>query len=411
MTQINESMIEAEAFDSVESCLEDVRQGKMIIITDDANRENEGDFFMAGDFVTAESVNFMVKHARGLLCTACDRSILERMQVPLAPSVNRGDQFATAFTLSIDGAPSTGVTTGISAADRAMTVRTLVSPMSRPIDLVSPGHTFPLLAREGGVLMRAGHTEAAVDFARLAGASPAGIICEIMNDDGSMARLPQLMTIAKEQHMKICSIDQLIRYRKQHERLIERVETVDLPTAYGHFKLTMFRSLLDGLEHLVLVKGDLSGDVPPLVRVHSECFTGDVFGSSRCDCGWQLQSAMRQINAEGRGALLYMRQEGRGIGLANKLRAYKLQEDGLDTVDANVKLGFAPDLREYGIGAQILEDLGVRRLRLLTNNPDKVIGLTGYDLEITERVSIVAESCSFNQSYLDTKKTRMGHFL
>ncbi len=398
-------------FDSFEACLEDIRAGRMIIVTDDANRENEGDFYVAGDFITAETVNFMVSHARGLLCMPCAGEILTDKGIALAPSVNRGDAFATAFTYSIDGASHTGVTTGISAADRAKTMQLLLDPDSQAGDLVSPGHSFPLLAREGGVLVRAGHTEAAVDLARLAGLKPAGMICEIMNADGSMARLPQLREIAKQHGMKICTIEQLIRYRKQHECLIERVESVDLPTAYGHFQLTMFRSKLDGFEHLALVKGDLSSVEAPLVRVHSECFTGDVFGSARCDCGWQLQSAMRQIDEAGCGVLLYMRQEGRGIGLANKLHAYKLQEQGLDTVEANVKLGFAPDLRDYGIGAQILEALGLKKLRLLTNNPDKVIGLSGYDLDIVERVPIIAQACDSNRAYLETKKVRMGHLI
>lgn len=403
--------LDADGFDSVEACIAAIGRGEMIIITDDANRENEGDLVLAADFVTPEAVNFMVRNARGLLCTPCDGAVLDRMGLEVAPSLNRGDAFATAFTFSIDGAAHTGVTTGISAGDRASTIRTLVDAKSSPRDIVSPGHTFPLRARAGGVLVRSGHTEAAVDFARLAGCSPAGVICEIMKEDGSMARLPDLQILAKSWGLRMCSIEKLIHYRKQHEKLVEEVESVDLPTAFGHFQLTMFRSKLDGFEHLALTQGDVAGGDPPLVRVHSECFTGDVFGSSRCDCGWQLHSAMEQISAEGRGVLLYMRQEGRGIGLANKLHAYKLQEQGFDTVEANVKLGFAPDLREYGIGAQILEALGIRKLRLLTNNPDKILGLAGYDLEITERVPIVAHAGRYNQAYLETKKSRMGHLL
>ncbi len=404
-------VIASSGFDSIEACLEDLRAGRFIVLVDDENRENEGDLILPAECVTAESINFCIKEARGLLCAPCDGEILDRMGVDLAPSVNRGDAFATAFTLSIDGAPSTGVTTGISAADRAKAVELLVSDEAKPTDLVSPGHTFPLRAREGGVLRRAGHTEATVDFARLAGFKPAGICCEITNDDGTMARLPDLIIFAKKHGLKLCSVEQLIRYRKAHETLIEKVEEVDLPTAFGRFRLTMFRSLVDGLEHLALTMGDLSTAEPALVRVHSECLTGDVFGSARCDCGWQLHSAMQQIADEGRGCLLYMRQEGRGIGLANKLHAYRLQEQGCDTVEANVKLGFAPDLRDYGIGAQILEALGIRRLRLLTNNPLKVIGLSGYDLEIVERVPIVAHAGPFNAHYLETKKEKMGHLI
>ncbi|MEG2725307.1 MAG: bifunctional 3,4-dihydroxy-2-butanone-4-phosphate synthase/GTP cyclohydrolase II [Kiritimatiellia bacterium] len=404
-------MAEKDVFDSIEDCLTALRAGQFVVITDDAQRENEGDLILAAEKVTAEAINFCIKYARGLVCAPCSRELLERMGVALAPSVNRGDAFATAFTLSIDGAPQTGVTTGISAADRATAVRLLVEEGATPAELVSPGHTFPLMAREGGVLRRAGHTEATVDLARLAGMKPAGICCEITKDDGTMARLPDLIAFAKEHGLRICSVEKLIRYRKGHETLIERVEAVDLPTAFGHFQLTMFRSVIDGLEHLALTMGDLNGGEAPLVRVHSECLTGDVFGSARCDCGWQLHSAMKMIADEGRGVVLYMRQEGRGIGLANKLHAYRLQEEGCDTVEANVRLGFAPDLRDYGIGAQILEALGIRRLRLLTNNPQKVIGLSGYDLEITERIPIVAHAGPFNERYLETKKTRMGHLL
>lgn len=400
-----------DPFDSVEDCLAEIRAGRFVVIVDDARRENEGDLIMAAEAVTPDAVNFCIKEARGLLCAPCDGALLDRLGIGLAPSVNRGDAFATAFTLSIDGAPHTGVTTGISAADRATAVRLLADPAATEKDWVSPGHLFPLRAREGGVLVRAGHTEATVDLARLAGMAPAGVCCEITKEDGTMARLPDLIPFARQHGLKLCSVEKLIAYRRAHETLIEQVESVDLPTAYGHFRLTMFRSKPDGLEHLALTMGDLTGGEPPLVRVHSECLTGDVFGSARCDCGWQLHSALRQIAEEGRGCLLYMRQEGRGIGLANKLHAYRLQEQGCDTVEANVRLGFAPDLRDYGIGAQILAALGLRRLRLLTNNPQKVVGLAGYGLEIVERVPLVAHAGPFNAHYLETKKEKMGHLL
>lgn len=400
-----------DPFDSVEDCLAEIRAGRFVVIVDDAQRENEGDLIMAAEAVTPDAVNFCIKEARGLLCAPCDGALLDRLGIGLAPNVNRGDAFATAFTLSIDGAPHTGVTTGISAADRATAVRLLADPAATEKDWVSPGHLFPLRAREGGVLVRAGHTEATVDLARLAGMAPAGVCCEITKEDGTMARLPDLIPFARQHGLKLCSVEKLIAYRRAHETLIEQVESVDLPTAYGHFRLTMFRSKPDGLEHLALTMGDLTGGEPPLVRVHSECLTGDVFGSARCDCGWQLHSALRQIAEEGRGCLLYMRQEGRGIGLANKLHAYRLQEQGCDTVEANVRLGFAPDLRDYGIGAQILAALGLRRLRLLTNNPQKVVGLAGHGLEIVERVPLVAHAGPFNAHYLETKKEKMGHLL
>lgn len=400
-----------EGFDSVEACLADIRAGKFVVIVDDEGRENEGDLIMAAEKVTPEAVNFCIREARGLLCVPCDGALLDRLGLPLAPSVNRGDAFATAFTLSVDGAPHTGVTTGISAGDRAVAARLLADGAATSADFVSPGHSFPLRAREGGVLRRAGHTEATVDLARLAGLRPAGICCEIVGDDGAMMRLPALRRFAKAHGLRLCSVERLIAYRRAHETLVEQVESVDLPTAYGHFRLTMFRGKLDGLEHLALTMGDLGGDPPPLVRVHSECLTGDVFGSARCDCGWQLHQAMTKIAGEGRGCLLYMRQEGRGIGLANKLHAYRLQEQGCDTVEANVRLGFAPDLRDYGIGAQILAALGVRRLRLMTNNPQKVVGLAGHGLEIAERVPLVAHAGPFNAHYLETKREKMGHLL
>ena len=408
-------MVETETFDSVEACLEDLRAGKFVVITDDEHRENEGDLILPAECVTPEAINFCIREARGLVCAPCAGELLDRLGIGLAPSVNRGDAFSTAFTLSIDGAPRTGVTTGISAEDRARAVRLLVDDGATPADWVSPGHTFPLRAREGGVLVRAGHTEATVDLARLAGFKPAGICCEITRPDGSMARLPDLIPFARKHGLKLCTVERLIAYRKARETLVERIESVDLPTAYGHFRLTMFKSSADGLEHLALTMGDLAGaeakGLAPLVRVHSECLTGDVFGSARCDCGWQLHSAMERIAEEGCGCLLYMRQEGRGIGLANKLHAYRLQEEGCDTVEANVRLGFAADLRDYGIGAQILSALGIRRLRLLTNNPKKVVGLAGHGLEIVERVPLVAHAGPNNARYLETKKTKMGHLL
>lgn len=406
-------MADSTLFDSVEDCLAELRAGKFVVITDDESRENEGDLVMAAEAVTPAAVNFCIREARGLLCAPCSGEILDRLGIELAPSLNRGDAFATAFTLSIDGARHTGVTTGISAEDRYTAIQLLVREGVQRDDIVSPGHLFPLRARDGGVLVRAGHTEATVDLARLAGFKAAGICCEITRDDGTMARLPDLFEFAKKHQLKMCSVEQLIAYRKANESLIECVESVDLPTAFGKFRLTMFRSKLDGLEHLALTMGDLTATeaLAPLVRVHSECLTGDVFGSARCDCGWQLHSAMQQIAEEGRGCLLYMRQEGRGIGLANKLHAYRLQEQGCDTVEANVKLGFAPDLRDYGIGAQILSALGMTKVRLLTNNPQKVVGLSGYGLEVVDRVPIVAHAGPHNAHYLETKREKMGHLI
>ena len=396
-------------FDDIESCVDAFRQGRMVIVADDENRENEGDLIVAAEKVTPEAINFMVVHARGLVCVPMTGARLRRLGVERAPSRNRGDKFATAFTLSVDAA--SGVTTGISAADRARTVQVLTDDASGPESVVSPGHLFPLEAREGGVLVRAGHTEAAVDLAKLAGLKPAGVICEIMMPDGTMARLPQLHAFARSHGLKMMSIADLIQYRRRRERLIEFVEEVDLPTAYGHFRLRLYTSSPDGMDHLALIKGDVAGDPPPLVRVHSECLTGDVFGSARCDCGSQLHAAMRMVEKEGRGVVLYMRQEGRGIGLANKLHAYKLQERGLDTVEANLKLGFPADMRDYGVGAQILVDIGLKRIRLMTNNPKKLIGLQGYGLEIAERVPMVFEPGDFNRRYLETKKAKMGHLI
>lgn len=396
-------------FDDVESCVDAFRKGQMVIVADDENRENEGDLIIAAEKVTPAAINFMVTYARGLVCVPMTGAKLRQLGVELAPSRNRGDKFATAFTFAVDAA--TGVTTGISAADRARTVSVLIDDASGAESLVSPGHLFPLEAREGGVLVRAGHTEAAVDLAKLSGLKPAGVICEIMMPDGTMARLPQLRAFAKEHGLKMLSIADLIQYRRRRERLIDFIEEVDLPTVYGHFRLRMYRSVPDKMEHLALIKGDIHSDPPPLVRVHSECLTGDVFGSARCDCGNQLHMAMRMVEKEGRGVVLYMRQEGRGIGLANKLHAYKLQENGLDTVEANIELGFPADMRDYGVGAQILVDIGLKRLRLITNNPKKLVGLQGYGLEIVDRVPLVFEADDFNRRYLETKKTKMGHLL
>lgn len=400
-------MSKETVFDAVEECIEAFRRGEMVVVADDENRENEGDLIIAAEKVTPEAVNFMISKARGLVCVPMTGQRLRQLGLERAPSRNRGDKFATAFTFSVDAAA--GVTTGISAADRARTVRVLLDDDADTQSIVSPGHVFPLEAREGGVLVRAGHTEAAVDLARLAGMRPAGVICEIILDDGTMARLPDLRAFAAGHKLKMLSIADLIQYRRKRERLIEMVEEVDLPTDLGHFKLRLYTSAPDGMDHLALIKGDVEGGDAPLVRVHSECLTGDVFGSCRCDCGNQLHAAMSMVEKEGRGVILYMRQEGRGIGLANKLHAYKLQEGGLDTVEANVKLGFAPDLRDYGVGAQILADIGLKRIRLMTNNPKKLIGLQGYGLEIVERVPVVFEPGDHNRRYLETKKSKMGH--
>lgn len=396
-------------FDPVETCIEAFRQGEMVIVTDDESRENEGDLIIAAEKVTPQAINFMVTHARGLVCVPMTGARLKQIGIERAPSRNRGDKFATAFTYSVDAAAE--VTTGISAADRAHTVKVLIDTASGPEAIVSPGHIFPLEAREGGVLVRAGHTEAAVDLSTLAGLKPAGVICEIMLMDGTMARLPDLRAFAKEHQLKMLSIADLIQYRRRCERLIDFIEEVSLPTTYGDFRLRLYTSLPDHMEHLALIKGDLAACPTPLVRVHSECLTGDIFGSARCDCGKQLHAAMQMVEKAGCGVVLYMRQEGRGIGLANKLHAYKLQENGLDTVEANIELGFAADLRDYGVGAQILSDLGLKRIRLMTNNPQKVVGLQGYGLEIVERVPIISEPGDHNRRYLETKKNKMGHLI
>lgn len=381
----------------------------MLVVCDDEGRENEGDLIIAADKITDESINFMVTHGRGLVCVPMAGERLRELKIERAPCRNRGDRFDTAFTHSVDA--SEGITTGISASDRAHTIKVLIDKDSNCESLVSPGHVFPLEAREGGVLVRAGHTEAAVDLARLAGLQPAGVICEIMLEDGTMARLPDLQKFAERHNLLMLSIADLIEYRRHRERMIEFLQEVDLPTSFGDFRLRLYRSISDGIEHLALIKGDLKSCHSPLVRVHSECLTGDVFASRRCDCGRQLQSAMRMIEEEGCGVVLYMRQEGRGIGLANKMHAYKLQQEGLDTVEANIKLGFPADMREYGVGAQILVDIGLTNIRLLTNNPKKMVGLQGYGLDIIERVPIYFEADDYNRRYLETKKIKMGHLI
>jgi 3,4-dihydroxy 2-butanone 4-phosphate synthase/GTP cyclohydrolase II len=397
-----------KTFDSIEAVLADLKKGKMVIMVDDADRENEGDLIMAAEHATPEAVNFMARFGRGLICVPAMEDRLRQLGVERMVAQNR-ETFKTDFQVSVDAAK--GITTGISAADRARTIKVMAEPTAVPEDLVQPGQVFPLRARSGGVLQRAGHTEAAVDLARLAGCRPIGVICEILNDDGSMARLPQLVKFARKHKLKLCTIEDLIKYRRSRERLIQREEVIKMPTDYGDFDLYLYRSVTDGQHHLALVKGDVIGKPNVLVRVHSECLTGDVFGSRRCDCGPQLQQAMRQVAQEGRGVILYMRQEGRGIGLASKIQAYKLQEMGYDTVEANLKLGYKMDLREYGIGAQILVDLGIKTIRLLTNNPKKVVGLEGYGLEIVEQVPIRIKPNPHNARYLKTKREKLGHLI
>ena len=397
-----------KAFDSIESVIADVRKGKMVVVVDDADRENEGDLIMAAECVTPAAVNFMARHGRGLICVPTLYERLKQLGIEQMV-VQNTENYRTDFQVSVDAAK--GISTGISAADRALTIKIMADPTAVPEDLVQPGHVFPLRAKSGGVLQRAGHTEAAVDLAKLAGRRAIGIVCEIMSDDGSMARLPELKRFATKHKLKLCTIADLIHYRRTREKLVERVEMVKLPTAYGDFDLYLYRSNLDGQHHLALVKGEVAGKKNVLVRVHSECLTGDIFGSRRCDCGPQLHQAMRQISAEGRGVIVYMRQEGRGIGLASKIKAYKLQEDGYDTVEANIKLGYGTDLREYGLGAQILVDLGLKTISLLTNNPRKVVGLEGYGLEIVEQLPIKIKPNPHNEKYLDTKRTKLGHLL
>ncbi len=388
--------------------LKDIREGKFVIIVDDAGRENEGDLAMAAEKVTHEAINFMARHARGLICMPMIGQRLDELALPLMVQDNTA-RYSTAFTVSVEAKHK--VSTGISAHDRAATIKAILDPNTKPEDLARPGHMFPLRAREGGVLVRAGHTEAVVDLARLAGLYPAGVICEIMNEDGTMARLSELEAMAERYNFKIVSIADLIAYRRRTEKLIERVAEAKLPTKYGDFIAIAYKSAIDADEHVALIMGDIKGDEPVLVRVHSECVTGDVFGSLRCDCGEQVGIAMKSIGDEGRGVLVYMRQEGRGIGFHNKLRAYALQDRGLDTVEANERLGFAPDLRDYGIGAQILEDLGLHKIRLLTNNPKKVVGLEGYGLKVVETMPIQVEPNPHNIGYLETKRKKLGHLI
>jgi len=395
-------------FDRVEDAIQDIRDGKMVIVADDEDRENEGDLVCAASAITPELVNFMTVHGRGLICVTLTGERADALDLPLMTERNT-DPHGTAFTVSVDAARSFGVTTGISASDRATTIRIMTDEATRPADLRRPGHVFPLRAVPGGVLRRVGQTEASVDLARLAGLPPVGVICEILNADGTMARRPELEVLAREHGLRFITVAQLVAYRLAKERLVRRVATVRLPTPFGDFSLIGYDNTLDNREHVALVKGDLGEGDDVLVRMHSECLTGDVFGSLRCDCGEQLQAAMARIEEEGRGAIIYLRQEGRGMGLHNKLRAYELQEQGRDTVEANVELGFKPDLRDYGIGAQILLDLGLHRIRLLTNNPKKIVGLEGYGLEITGRVPLRITPGSHNAGYLDTKQTKLGH--
>jgi 3,4-dihydroxy 2-butanone 4-phosphate synthase/GTP cyclohydrolase II len=402
-------MTEEQKTVSVETALDAVRAGKMIIIVDDEDRENEGDLMVAAEKVKPEIINFMARHGRGLICLPLTHERLEALQLPLMVSENTA-RFQTAFTVSIDA--KAGVTTGISAHDRARTVLAAVDPATKPDDLARPGHIFPLQAQEGGVLSRAGQTEAAVDLARLAGLRPAGVICEVMNEDGSMARMPQLEDVSRRHGMPILTIAELIRYRMKHETLVRKLNETDLPTKYGHFRLHVYEDMIHGDHHVALVKGEVGGDEPTLVRAHSQCLTGDTFGSARCDCGDQLHKSMEMIEKEGRGVVLYiLNHEGRGIGLANKIKAYAMQDEGADTVEANRRLGFKPDQRDYGIGAQILVALGVHRLRLITNNPRKFVGLAGYGLEIVDRVPLEIEPNASNLRYLKTKKEKMGHIL
>ena len=394
---------------SLEEGLEELKAGRFLIVVDDENRENEGDLVMAAEMVTPEAVNFCVTHARGLLCVPVVGERLDELQVPLMVIENGSEKNQTAFTVSIDYNVDT--TTGISAGDRAATILAMMDPSAKPADFTRPGHIFPLRYHPGGVLARAGHTEAAVDLCEMAGMYPAGVICEVMAEDGSMQRLPQLEDFAEEHGLKILSIAQIIAHRRRTERLIERVAEARLPTRYGKFTAFAYKSHVDADEHIALTIGEWSADEPVLVRIHSECLTGDVFGSMRCDCGAQVDLALKQISEEGNGIFLYMRQEGRGIGLHNKIKAYSLQDQGLDTIEANETLGFEPDLRHYGVGAQILLDLGARKLNLLTNNPKKVVGLSGFDLEIVDRIPVEAEVTDENRTYLNTKKARMGHIL
>jgi 3,4-dihydroxy 2-butanone 4-phosphate synthase / GTP cyclohydrolase II len=397
-------------FDTVEAAIRDIRDGRMVIVADDEDRENEGDLVCAAAKATPELVNFMARHGRGLICVALTQNRADQLGLPLMAEDNE-EAFRTAFTVSVDAHPRFGVTTGISAADRARTIQLLVDPDTKPGDLRRPGHVFPLRSVPGGVLRRVGQTEASVDLARLAGLPPAGVICEIMNDDGTMARRPELEGFARRHNLRFITVAQIVAYRLTNERLVRRIAEAGLPTDFGEFRVMAFENQVDGREHLALVAGEIHGQPDILVRMHSECLTGDVFHSQRCDCGAQLKAAMRRIQKEGSGAIVYLRQEGRGIGLTNKIRAYALQEGGQDTVEANQALGFKPDLRDYGIGAQILLDLGLSSIRLLTNNPRKIVGLEGYGLRISGREPIEVEPTSHNRIYLETKRSKLGHFL
>ena len=397
-------------FDRVEDAIDDIRRGRMVIVADDEDRENEGDLVMAAAMVTPNDVNFMRKKGGGLICVPLTEGRAEDLELPLMTDRNTDPQ-GTAFTIAVDAQQRFGVTTGISAGDRASTIQLLADPKTVPADLRRPGHTFPLRAKAGGVLRRVGQTEAAVDLAELAGLPPVGVICEILDEDGTMARRPRLEQLAGEHDLRFITVAQLVAYRLTKTRLVQRLGEAELPTQYGDFRVIAYSSIMDGREHVALVKGDLSGKVNVLVRMHSECMTGDVFGSLRCDCGDQLAAAMKRIDDEGQGAIVYLRQEGRGIGLGNKLKAYSLQDEGLDTVEANERLGFKPDLRDYGIGAQILLDLELHSIRLLTNNPRKIVGLDGYDIEITGREALQVEPGEHNERYLETKRSKLGHIL
>jgi 3,4-dihydroxy 2-butanone 4-phosphate synthase/GTP cyclohydrolase II len=398
------------AFATVEEAIEEMRAGRMVIVADDEDRENEGDLICAAQRVTADHVNFMLKHARGMICVALTPERVDQLGLAPMSDVNTEEQ-RTAFTVSVDAAPRFGVTTGISAPDRAKTIQVLVDPVTVPGDLRRPGHVFPLRAREGGVLQRVGHTETAVDLARLAGLYPAGVICEILDDDGTAARRPELEKFAKTHGLKSITVAELVAYRLRNERLVHRIAEARLPTEYGEWRVIGYRNDVDDHEHIALVFGDVKEGEGILVRMHSKCLTGDVFGSLRCDCGWQLHAAMTTIQERGRGVVVYLDQEGRGIGLLNKLKAYELQDTGADTVEANERLGFKPDLRNYGIGAQILLDLGLKSIRPMTNNPRKLVGLEGYGLSVEERVPIVPPATSENQGYLDAKRDKLGHLL
>jgi len=401
-------MREMFEFDDIDVAIEDIRQGKIVIVVDDEDRENEGDFLLAAEKVTPDAINFLTKHARGIICVALLPERADELQLDMMVGENTS-LHKTAFTVSVDVLK--GTTTGVSASDRAATVHALVDPATRPSDLGRPGHIFPLRGMKEGVLRRSGHTEAGIDLARLASLYPAAVLCEIMNDDGTMARVPQLVKIAREFGLHIVTIRDLIHYKMQRENMVKSIVVTKLPTKYGNFDLHLYQSVIDKKEHLALVKGEIDSNKSVLVRVHSECLTGDVFASWRCDCGEQLHRAMMMVEQDGTGVVLYMRQEGRGIGLINKIKAYKLQDDGHDTVEANEKLGFKADLRDYGIGAQILVDLGVKKMRLMTNNPKKIVGLEGYGLEVVERIPIEIEPNEINHKYLETKRDKLGHFI